>query len=1395
MDSHVERALLRTGAVEACAVCLRMAGGRERRVAYVVPRGAFSPDDLRRQLVAAGDETRIPEAFVEVRRIPVTPDGRVDEAALLDLDVIDQSLADRWERALTADAGIADAAVLVEERPVSSRVLHLSDLVAGWEGTGDDALTSAGRDDQLAEEMAARRPLAIADGGPLEIPADAPRTLVDGLLRTALVHGRRQIRFVQTDGGEVRLSYADLLLAARRTLAGLRRIGLKAGDIAILQLPDLDEHFPTFWACLLGGIKPVTVAVPTSYDGKNAVVRKLFNTWQLLGRPPILAARRLVESIRGLERDLDIVGMTVVAADEVRHDPPAADHHPSRPEDVAFFQLSSGSTGISKCIQITHRGVVNHIHGSQQHLGLSSEDVTLNWLPMDHVVPLLMYHTKDTYLGVEAVQVPGPVVLADPLKWLDYMEQYRATHSWAPNFGFKMVADALAASKDRRWDLSSVKGLVNAGEQVTLPVVQDFLERVAPFGVTRTAMQPAFGMAEACTCMTYDERFDFERSIHRVAKSSLHAALRPAVGDEPATVFVDCGPVVRGVQIRIADKSNAVLREGTIGRLQIKGPVITPGYLNNPAANEESMVGDGWFNTGDLGFMWDGRLTITGREKELIIVNGANFYCYEIEDLASGLPGVLPTFTAACGVADPATGTEALAFFFVHDASSGTSVAEVARRVRTEIAANAGLSPAYVVPVARDEFPKTTSGKIQRGQLKQWLGEGRFKGVLKELDIQLENSNTLPDWFYRPTWRRTQLLAPTALPAPGARVIFADRRGIGAALARTWEGHGLRTRLVDVAANTNTRIVIEEVLAELGPIDLVVHLRTCDAIEGDVLDATDAALDRGVFGVLAVVQALALRQPDHAARFIVGTSGLSRVIEGDSVVPAHAVLSALVKTAPVEHASLDLRVVDLDEDDPRALADALAAECDRGSNDRDVAYRRGERFVRLLEKVDVVNAPPAPPLFRHHGMYLLTGGLGGVGTEVARHLLTSFEARLLIVGRTPLDEAAGAAPAADPRVGPLSELRKLRGEVLYAAADVADVAALGAAVTRAEAHWGAGLDGVVHLAGVFAERQLAAETADSFAATLRPKVQGTIALQRVLDGRPAATMVTFSSAYGLLGGFGAGAYACANAFLDGFSEWQAGHAGRRACNVAWSLWNDTGMGRGYSNEAAARARGFRLMSRRHAVHSLAALEHRGLPHVVVGLDEGGRAIRGVVASREIAAQHLVACCVVRPGVDAGALASSMAIADLLGHATRCAIRRMEALPRTAGGAVDRWALAAGREAPVERVTPRTEIERVVAAVWQEALKQDGLGVHDNFFELGGTSFLAGQIAGRLRARLQTDVVSTQMFQFPTIAAQAAFLTGEDAHSEALATSQSRGTSRREVARKMRRGTPRQSIGD
>ena len=161
-----------------------------------------------------------------------------------------------------------------------------------------------------------------------------------------------------------------------------------------------------------------------------------------------------------------------------------------------------------------------------------------------------------------------------------------------------------------------------------------------------------------------------------------------------------------------------------IGRVQIKGAVTTPGYLNNEEANREAFVGVGWFNTGDLGFLLNGRLSITGREKETIIVRGANFYCYEIEDVVNGIAGVKPTFAAACAVDDADTGSEGLAVFFVAQRCNPPIDAGLIRTVRNTVASELGIAPSYVLPLLEAEFPKTTSGKIQRTHLKKNLAAG-----------------------------------------------------------------------------------------------------------------------------------------------------------------------------------------------------------------------------------------------------------------------------------------------------------------------------------------------------------------------------------------------------------------------------------------------------------------------------------------------------------------------------------------------------------------------------------------------------------------------------------------------------------------------------------------------
>ena len=199
---------------------------------------------------------------------------------------------------------------------------------------------------------------------------------------------------------------------------------------------------------------PVTVAVAPTYQDTNAVVTKLYNTWELLEHPPVVTSAHLVEALEGLESVIGMKGIRVLDVESLKHPTASEDIYDAKPEDRVFFQLTSGSTGVPKCIQETHRGIIAHAHGSAQFNQYTHEDSTLNWLAADHVVPILTCHLKDVFLGMNEYQVKTQYVLGDPLNWLRLMDKYRVTTTWSPNFGFKLISESLVGQDEVDLDLS-----------------------------------------------------------------------------------------------------------------------------------------------------------------------------------------------------------------------------------------------------------------------------------------------------------------------------------------------------------------------------------------------------------------------------------------------------------------------------------------------------------------------------------------------------------------------------------------------------------------------------------------------------------------------------------------------------------------------------------------------------------------------------------------------------------------------------------------------------------------------------------------------------------------------------------------------------------------------------
>ncbi|MBN2534005.1 MAG: amino acid adenylation domain-containing protein, partial [Spirochaetales bacterium] len=681
-------------------------------VVYYVSRKEISSYELESFLKMKLGRGYFPMTYVSVEILPRTGEGKISISQLQTESPVDSGEVKNLVTRCLETEGVEDCAVYQSYETKHKRI-----TVKRYKREGK-RLT-----EEEIGEVVKKRPPAVSDGGELKIGEEESRTLIEGFKKTVERKGEKGIHYIDAEGkGERFRSYKELYRLAKEAGGGLLKNGYRPREKVILQIKELEEYFPVFWGCVLAGIIPVTIAVAPTYNEKGAVVNKLYNTWKLLECPGIVCSEEIKEEVKKIkELYEDIEELEVTGTGSLKGQGELEEVYEGKAGDTVFFQLSSGSTGVPKCITETHEGIIRHIIHSKEYNGYTSEDIDLNWLPVDHVVPLLTCHLKDVYLGCEQIEVKTESILTEPLLWLELIERYRVTHSWAPNFGYNLVNKELQKNREKRYDLSSMKYFMNAGEQVTLPVVREFIELTEGFGLAKHAMQPAFGMAEVCTCMTYTNDFDItDKCVHRIKKWSLGGDLIKAEeGDEEEVVeFIDLGYPVKGVMIRITDEKNEVVKEGRIGRFQIKGgKLVTPGYYRNEEANKEAFVGGGWFNTGDLGFILDGRLTLTGRAKEMIIINGVNYYCYEIEDVINNVEGVERTYAGAVSIKDEGKGTESFAVFY-SPVDYEEDLRRLGNEIKKELSKKMGITPGVVLPLRKEEFPKTTSGKIQRMKMK-----------------------------------------------------------------------------------------------------------------------------------------------------------------------------------------------------------------------------------------------------------------------------------------------------------------------------------------------------------------------------------------------------------------------------------------------------------------------------------------------------------------------------------------------------------------------------------------------------------------------------------------------------------------------------------------------------
>ena len=1360
----IEAVLCRLPEVREAAVVVREhdSAGRQA-VAYIVSEGPFNSQRLHADLASLLSESAMPIAIVPVSSLPVTAAGCVDEQVLARLEVIDPDVVRGWEDQLRSLPEIDQVAVVLQENSDPIPPLHLSDLLPDWKSAPDrevDESQTATVQARTAPEVGGSGTLAISHGGPLRQDAGAPVTLPAVIERAARESPTRGVVYIQSDETEIFQSYPALLEEAERILAGLRNVGLKPQDKVLFQLERNQDFIAAFWGCQLGGFVPVPISIAPTYSSMNSAVSKLNNAWQMLDRPIILTDRALAPAVQSLSERSSFGNLRVATIDECRRYERDRNWHKSHPDDLAILLLTSGSTGLPKAVMQSQRSLVSRSAGTSQLNSFSRHDISLNWMPLDHVGGIVMFHVRDVYLGCQQIHVPTELILQDPLKWLDLIERFRATLTWAPNFAFGLVNAKEEAILKRRWNLSSMRFILNGGEAIVARTARRFLRLLRPHGLPETCMHPAWGMSETSSGVTYSDRFSVD-----------------ATSDDDS--FVEVGAPIPGFSMRIVDNQDRVAPEEAIGRLQVKGASVTSGYYQNSGLTKQAFSADGWFETGDLGYLRRGRLTIAGREKDVIIVNGVNYHSHEIEAVVEEIPGVVVSYTAACSVRGSATDTDKLAVFFHPACNEDIVVAGLLKEIRENVVRRIGINPDYLIPVDESAIPKTAIGKIQRTLLSDRLKAGEFDPVLKRVDILTSSANTLPAWFYRKIWRRKRPWIPRNQSQIRPTLVFLDRSGLGALLCaelnrRNWpEIHVEAGSDFGKVASNHYRIdpkdpehyrqLLAMMAADGIQIEQVLHLWTYDLTATAIVtaDQLERSQDHGVFSLLFLVQALAQRHENsRRVHMLVVSSNSQCVLRDDQIAFEKGALPGFIKSVPQEMPWLSCNHLDLPVDDARANVACILAEIQSGSRDGEVAYRHGERWIPRLSRVDFQQQTTHELPFRRGGMYLLSGGLGGIGVEIAKYLLQQYEAKLLLVGRTPLAlnsslDDGGMQTSSSESIKAYRELEQLAGEIAYAAVDVCDRAGLQQVVERAQSRWRCELDGVIHLAGIYQEKLLTEETRGTFAGVLRPKVFGTWVLSQLLEDRPDKVFISFSSLNSFFGGALVGAYSAANCFLNGFARYQRRRHSIKSYCFEWSTWDDLGMSRGNPMRELMRSRGYCAISKKQGLLSfLAALRH-DQSHLLIGLDGSNEHVRKYADADSYRLQKLCAFFTPRVGVTAESRLRELSLHDRFGTRVGCEFRQVPELPQTEAGEIDRDKLTGLRrradQAAMESVAPRTDLERRVAAFWREVLAIPQVGIHDNFFDLGGNSLLATQVASRIQDAYQVRLPLRTLLEESTVA--------------------------------------------
>ncbi|HWT48027.1 MAG TPA: AMP-binding protein, partial [Mycobacterium sp.] len=579
-------------------------------------------------------------------------------------------------------------------------------------------------------------PAVGQDRGTVSLPATAPgavapdsaTTLNDALnWHVSATPDRTHIRILDEAGippNSTDVTYAALRREAAAVAAGLLAHDVMPGERVAIMLPTCRAYFVTFAGVVLAGAVPVPVYPPARPSQLADHLRRTTGILTNAGATMLVTVPEAVTLGHLLRANVESLGHVVVpesltgAGEDVLARP--------RADDLALVQYTSGSTGQPKGVALTHRNLLANIRVMGRAAAASGSDTFVSWLPLYHDMGLIGAWLGCMYFGVPLVVMSPQSFLIRPSRWLWAIHANRATMSAGPNFAYELCLTKVRDAEIEGLDLSSWRLAYNGAEPVSAATIERFGDRFAPYGFRREAMTPVYGLAESSVGLAFPP-LGRGPLIDRIRRDAFVRSGRaePAKPGERDLRFVACGQPLPGHEIRVVDAAGNELGDRREGRVEFRGPSATAGYFNNAPATR-SLFHDDWLDTGDLGYLADADLYVTGRVKDVIIRAGRNLHPAELEEAVGNLKGVRKGCVAVFASPDPSGGPERLVVM-----AESRAVGDDARAaLRSEIAATAvdllGVAPDDVVLAPPRTVLKTSSGKIRRAASQQIYSAGKI---------------------------------------------------------------------------------------------------------------------------------------------------------------------------------------------------------------------------------------------------------------------------------------------------------------------------------------------------------------------------------------------------------------------------------------------------------------------------------------------------------------------------------------------------------------------------------------------------------------------------------------------------------------------------------------------